>query len=163
MKKNDFVFNAALNTLTISAAFAKKASNVNSMEYRKLVELRRNNPSLIVKQRTHESGNRLTYKDMEVRLHRIDKNGKLVEAFKIVKEIAKTEAAPYTYVYNWFKAQMEAAKEEKQAEKKASEVSKEDLKKKLVELTSGISYNATADVEDDMEMEEDFEEEFEEV
>lgn len=160
MKKNDFVFNAALNTLTISAAFAKKASNVNSMEYRKLCELRRNNPGLNVQQRTHTSGTRYTYKDMENNLRRIDKNGKLVEAFKLVKELSKEESAPYAFVYNWYKQQMEAAKAEKLAEKKsAAEMSKEEMMKKLAELTAGISYNDSDDAEDDMEMEEEFEEE----
>jgi len=157
MKKNDFVFNAALNTLTITADFAKKASNVNSKEYRKLVELRRNNPSLIVKQRTHEGSSRLTYKDMEVRLHRIDKNGNLIEAFKLVKEIAKTEEAPYAYVYNWYKAQMKAVEAEKENEKKVSASNAEELKKKLAELTAGISFDASVEVEEDAEVEEGFE------
>ena len=158
MKQNDFVFNAALNTLTITADFAKKASNVNSKEYRKLVELRRNNPSLIVKQRTHESSSRLTYKDMEVRLHRIDKNGNLLKAFNLVKEIAKYEKSPYNHVYNWYKAQMDAVKAEKENEKKASASNAEEMKKKLAELTTGIALDTSVDVEE-LEMEEEFEEE----
>ena len=160
MKKNDFVFNAALNTATISAEFAKKASNPNSAEYRYLCKKRLENPTLNIVVRTHTSGTRYTYKDMEARLRGIDKNGKLIEAFNLVKEIAKDEKSPYTYVYNWFKAQMDAAKEEKKNEKKASAgMSKEDMMKKLAELTAGISYNASADTEDDMEMEEEFKEE----
>ena len=155
MKKSDFVFNASLNTATISADFAKKASNIRSAEYRFLCNERQKNPTMKIIVRTHTSGNRLTYKDMETRLRRIDKNGNLVKAFELVKEIAKTEKSPYTFVYNWFKTQMETAKAEKQNEKKASVPNKEDLMKKLAELTSAISYDA----EENVEMEEEFEEE----
>ena len=155
MKKFDVRFEATSNTLFISADFAKKASNTSSAEYRHLRELLSKNPTMKVEKRTRVTSNRLTYKDMETRLRRIDKNGKLVEAFELVKEIAKTEKSPYTFVYNWYKAQMETAKAEKENEKKASTPSKEDMLKKLAELTSAISYDA----EEDVEMEEEFEEE----
>lgn len=155
MKKSDCRFDAAANALFISADFAKKASNIRSAEYRFLCNERQKNPTMKIIVRTHTSGNRLTYKDMETRLRRIDKNGKLVEAFNLVKEIAKTEKSPYNFVYSWYKTQMETAKAEKQNEKKASVPNKEDLMKKLAELTSAISYDA----EENVEMEEEFEEE----
>lgn len=158
MKKFDARYEASKNTLYITADFAKKASNTNSAEYRYLCELLRNNPTMKVEKRTHTSGNRLTYKDMETRLRRIDKNGKLVEAFKLVKEIAKTESSPYTYVYNWYKAQMDAVKAEKESEKKASTSNTEEMKKKLAELTAEISLDTSVEVEE-LEMEEEFEEE----
>ncbi len=158
MKKFDCRFEATSNTLFISADFAKKASNTNSAEYRYLCELLRNNPTMKVEKRTHTSSNRLTYKDMETRLRRIDKNGKLVEAFKLVKEIAKTESSPYTYVYKWYKAQMDAVKAEKENEKKASASNAEDMKKMLAELTAEISLDTSVEVEE-LEMEEEFEEE----
>ena len=156
MKKFDCRFEASLNTLYISADFAKKASNTNSAEYRHLCELLRNNPGMKIEKRTRLAGNRLTYKDMEARLRRIDKNGKLVEAFKLVIEIAKTEDAPYAYVYNWYKSQMNAIKADKENEKKASTPSKEDMMKKLAELTAGISVDTSVEVE---EMEDEYEEE----
>lgn len=162
MKKSDFVVNVALNTATISVEFSKKASNPNSAEYRFLCNERRKNPTMTIVVRTHTSGNRLTYKDMEAKLRQIDENGKLVEAFKLVKELSKDETAPYSFVYNWFKKQMEAAKAEKKNEKKASTAtSKEDMKKKLKELEGGISFKSStpADAEEDMEQEEDHEEE----
>ena len=146
MKKFDVRFEATSNTLFISADFAKKASNTSSAEYRHLRELLSKNPTMKVEKRTRVTSNRLTYKDMETRLRRIDKNGKLVEAFELVKEIAKTEKSPYTFVYNWYKAQMETAKAEKENEKKASTPNKEDMLKKLAELTAGISYDAEEDV-----------------
>jgi hypothetical protein len=158
MKKSDFVYDAAKNTATISVDFAKKSSNVHSVEYRFLINERQKNPTMTIVIRTHDSGNRLTYKDMETRLRRIDKNGKLVEAFKLVKEIAKTESSPYAYVYNWYKAQMDTVKAEKESEKKASASNTEEMKKKLAELTAGISLDTSVDVEE-MEMEEEIEEE----
>jgi hypothetical protein len=158
MKKFDVRFEATSNTLFISADFAKKASDTNSAEYRHLRELLAKNPSMKVVKRTRVTSNRLTYKDMEIRLRRIDKNGKLVEAFKLVKEIAKTESSPYTYVYKWYKAQMDAVKAEKASEKKASTSNAEDMKKKLAELTAEISLDTSVEVEE-LEMEEEFEEE----
>ena len=156
MKKFDARFEATSNTLFISADFAKKASNTRSAEYRHLCELLRNNPGMKIEKRTRIASNRLTYKDMETRLRRVDKNGKLVEAFKLVVEIAKTEKSPYAFVANWYKKQMDAIKAEKENEKKASTPSKEDMMKKLAELTAGISVDTSVEVE---EMEEEYEEE----
>ena len=156
MKKFDARFEASQNTLFISADFAKKASNTRSAEYRHLCELLRNNPGMKIEKRTRIASNRLTYKDMETRLRRVDKNGKLVEAFKLVVEIAKTEKSPYAFVANWYKKQMDAIKAEKENEKKASTPSKEDMMKKLAELTAGISVDTSVEVE---EMEEEYEEE----
>ena len=156
MKKFDCRFEASKNTLYITADFAKKASNTNSAEYRYLCELLRNNPGMKIVKRTRIASNRLTYKDMETRLRRVDKNGKLVEAFKLVVEIAKTEKSPYAFVANWYKKQMDAIKAEKENEKKASAPNKEDMMKKLAELTAGISVDTSVEVE---EMEEEYEEE----
>ena len=156
MKKFDARFEASKNTLFISADFAKKASNTRSAEYRHLCELLRNNPGMKIEKRTRIASNRLTYKDMETRLRRVDKNGKLVEAFKLVVEIAKTEKSPYAFVANWYKKQMDAIKAEKENEKKASAPSKEDMMKKLAELTAGISVDTSVEVE---EMEDEYEEE----
>ena len=158
MKKFDVRFEATSNTLFISADFAKKARNTSSAEYRHLRELLAKNPTMKVVKRTRVTSNRLTYKDMETRLRRIDKNGKLVEAFKLVKEIAKTESSPYNHVYNWYKAQMDAVKAEKESEKKASTSNTEEMKKKLAELTAGIARDTSVDVEE-LDMEEEFEEE----
>ena len=91
MKKSDCRFDAATNTLFISADFAKKASNTRSAEYRHLCELLRNNPGMKIVKRTCIASNRLTYKDMEAKRRRIDKTGNLVKAFELVKEIAKTD------------------------------------------------------------------------
>ena len=158
MKKFDCRFEATSNTLFISADFAKKASDTNSAEYRHLRDLLAKNPGMKVEKRTRVTSNRLTYKDMEARLRRIDKNGKLVEAFKLVKEIAKTESSPYTYVYKWYKAQMDAVKAEKASKKKAFTSNAEDMKKMLAELTAEISLDTSVEVEE-LEMEEEFEEE----
>ena len=155
MKKFDVRFDATSNTLFISADFAKNASNTKSAEYRYLCELRRNNPTMKVEKRSRMANNRLTYKDMEVRLRRIDKNGNLVEAFNLVKEIAKTESSPYNFVYNWYKAQMDAVKAEKESEKKASASNAEELKKKLAELTAGISFDTSVEMETAEEVEEE--------
>ena len=156
MKKFDVRFDAVSNTLFVSADFAKKASSTNSAEYRYLCDLRHNNPGLKVEKRSRTADNRLSYKDMETRLRRIDKNGKLVEAFNLVKEIAKTESCPYTYVYNWYKDQMATIMAERESEKKAVASNKEDMQKKLAELMKGVSYDASA-AKEEPEKAEDFE------
>lgn len=155
MNKFELRVDAATNTLTISADFAKKASNIDSKEYRKLCEWRRDNPGLNIKQRTHDSGNRYTYADMKKALRNIDENGKLIESFNLVLEISKNEKAPYAYVYNWFKKQMNAAKNEKLNEKKAAaENNKQILQKELENLEKGISFK-TSVADEDKELVED--------
>jgi len=149
-------YEAASNTLFITSDFAKKVSNPQSREYRWLNNMRHENLGMKVEVNSRKSSNRLTYKEMETRLHRVDKNGNLVKAFALVVEIAKTEKSPYAYAYNWYKKQMEAIKEEKENEKKASASSMEDMKKQLAELTSGIAYDTSADVEE-AELEEEVE------
>lgn len=158
MKKFEARFVASLNTLFISADFEKKASNTRSAEYRHLCDLLTKNPSMKIEKRTRIGSNRLTYKEMETRLRRVDKNGNLVKAFALVKEIAKTEKSPYAFVYNWYKKQMDAIKVEKENEKKASAPNKEELMKKLAELTAGIALDTSVEVEE-LEMEEAYEEE----
>ena len=154
MKKSDFVFDAALNTATISAEFARNARNVRSAEYRFLCNERHKNPTMTITVRTHTSGNRLTYKDMESRLRRMDQNGKLMEAFGLVVEISRTEKSPYAFVYNWFKKQVDAARAEEKSEKKAaSSNSREVALKKLKELEGDFPFNASAD--DEFALEED--------
>ena len=137
---------------------SKKASNPRSAEYRFLCNERQKNPTMNIVVRTRLASSRLTYKEMETRLRRVDKNGNLVKAFALVKEIAKTEKSPYAFVYNWYKKQMEAIKAEKENEKKASAPNKEELMKQLEMLTAGISVDTSVDVEE-MEAEEEYEEE----
>lgn len=148
MTKFETRYDATANTLFVSAEFAKKASDTRSAEYRHLCELFRKNPGMKVEKRTRLANSRLTYKEMETRLRRVDKNGNLVAAFKLVVEIAKTESSPYAYASNWYKKQMEAIKAEKENEKKVSAPNKEDMLKKLAELTAGISCDTSADVEE---------------
>lgn len=99
MTKFDVRFDATTNTLFISTDFAKKVSNPQSKEYRWLNNMRHENPGMKVEVNSRKSSNRLTYKEMETRLRRVDKNGNLVKAFALVVEIAKTEKSPYAYAY----------------------------------------------------------------
>ena len=156
MSKKMYTFNAATNTLTLSAEFAKKASVVNSKEYRWLLQFRLDNPGLIVEKRTRKPSQALTYKDMKTRLQRLENSAKYLEAFELVKTIAKGEKNPYNYVYKWFKSVIETAKTEKENEKKASVASdREEALKKLAELNSELNIT----VEDDADYEEEAPEE----
>ena len=165
MSKKLYTYDAATNTLTMSAEFAKKVSVINSKEYRELLQFRRENPGLTVKKNTRKSSQTLTYKDMKTRLQRLENSANYVEAFELVKKIAKGEKNPYAYVYNWFKSVMEAVKTEKQNEKKAAAAStREEDMKRLSELNIALKINPAANpapVEDEVDSEEeDLEEEY---
>ena len=54
MKSNSYSFDALTNTVTISKDFARKASQLNTPEYKTLLQLRNDNPSLKIVMR--ESG-----------------------------------------------------------------------------------------------------------
>ena len=161
MSKKLYTFNAATNTLTLSAEFAKKASVINSKEYRWLLQFRLDNPGLIVKKRTRKPSQTLTYKDMRTRLQRLENSAKYLEAFEQVQIIAKGEKNPYAYVLNWFKSVMDSVKAEKENEKKASVASsREEAMKKLAELNLELNISAAPAEEEVDSEEEDLEEEY---
>lgn len=101
-----YSYDAISNTLTMTAAFAKKASQLNTPEYNIVRQLRNDNPGMkIEKSAAKASANRplnITFAKMEgyIALCR-DKEARLKE-FKKVKALSAIQSSPYKYVKTWF-------------------------------------------------------------
>ena len=100
--KTGYNYDAINNTVTISAAFAKKASQVGSAEYDIMLKLRKDNPNLKIEKEVKTGKAQLTYKTMEefIKLHR--NNDELLKAFASAKTLSKFHSMPFTFVKAWF-------------------------------------------------------------
>ena len=100
--KTGYNYDAINNTVTISASFAKKASQVGSDEYDIMLKLRKDYPNLKVVKEEKTAKKQLTYKEMAefISLHR---NGdELKKAFEATKTLSRFHSMPYTFVKAWF-------------------------------------------------------------
>lgn len=100
--KTGYTFDPIANTMTISAAFAKKASQVGSAEYDTMLKLRKDYPSLKVVKEEKTAKKQLTYKEMAefISLHR--NKDELMKAFESAKTLSRFHSMPFTFVKAWF-------------------------------------------------------------
>ena len=100
--KTGYNYDAINNTVTISASFAKKASQVGSAEYDIMLKLRKDYPNLKVVKEEKTGKAQLTYKTMEefINLHR--NKDELLKAFASAKTLSKFHSMPFTFVKAWF-------------------------------------------------------------
>ncbi len=100
--KTGYNYDAITNTVTITASFAKKASQVDSEEYEIMRKLRKDYPSLKVVREEKVGKAQLTYKMMEefINLHR--NSVELMNAFKGAKTLSKFHSMPFSFVKAWF-------------------------------------------------------------
>jgi hypothetical protein len=63
--KTGYNFDQTTNTVTIFSSFAKKASQVSTLEYDILLKLRKDNPNLKIEKEVKTGKAQLTYKMME--------------------------------------------------------------------------------------------------
>ena len=103
--KTGYTFDNMTNTVTISASFAKKASQVGSAEYDIMLKLRKDYPSLKVVKEEKNGKAQLTYKTMKdfINLHR--NKDELLKAFEGARTLSKFHSMPYTFVKDWFTKQ----------------------------------------------------------
>ncbi len=93
-------------TLYMSKEFEKAALKFDSDESRFLKECRELCPNLRTrklsppKNRNQKKG--LTYAKMEHYIGLYENAAELLQSFRIVKEVAKSQRNPYQYVYDWF-------------------------------------------------------------
>ena len=105
-KTTGYSYDPIDNTLTITNAFAKKASQLNTAEYNIMKQFRRDNPSLtIVKAEKKVLSNRplnVKFAEMEKFIAQCHgKEARLAE-FEKVKVLSKIQSSPYAYVKMWF-------------------------------------------------------------
>ena len=101
-----YSYDAITNTLTMTATFAKKASQLNTAEYHIVRQLRNDNPGMkIEKSAAKAPANRplnITFAKMEGFIAQCRDSKDRLEAFKKVKALSKIQASPYAYVKTWF-------------------------------------------------------------
>ena len=99
-------YDAITNTLTMTASFAKKASQLNTPEYHIVRQLRLDNPGMkIEKAAPKASSNRpanLTFAQMEGFIAKCDNTQVRLDAFEKIKALSKIQSSPYAYVRKWF-------------------------------------------------------------
>lgn len=101
-----YSYDPITNSLTMTAAFAKKASQLNTHEYYIVRQLRNDNPGMkIEKSAAKAPANRplnITFAKMEEFIKQCRDSKDRLEAFKKVKSLSKIQASPYKYVKTWF-------------------------------------------------------------
>ena len=101
-----YSYDALTNTLTMTASFAKKASQLNTPEYKTLLQLRLDNPGMKIEKATPKaSSNRpvsIPFAKMEDFIAQCRDSQKRLNAFNKVKALSKIQASPYAYVRTWF-------------------------------------------------------------
>lgn len=109
MKTNvaGYSYDITTNTLTVSADFAKRASQLNTPEYRIVKQMRAEYAGLIIQRRTRKptpARPRIKYADMERYMKMCRTADRYLFVFGKVKELSKGQPNPYEYVLTWFKA-----------------------------------------------------------
>jgi hypothetical protein len=101
-----YSYDALTNTLTMTASFAKKASQLNTPEYKILLQLRLDNPGMKIEKATPKaSSNRpvsIPFAKMEEYIAQCRDSKERLTAFDKVKALSKIQASPYSYVRTWF-------------------------------------------------------------
>ena len=158
-----YSYDAISNTLTMTAAFAKNASQLNTAEYNIVRQLRNDNPGMkIEKSAAKAPANRplnITFAKMEEYIKQCRDSKDRLEAFKKVKSLSKIQASPYKYVKTWFlnnyanyseqpefdedgfvivktKSQMEAEKAAAEAQEQSVETLKTEAKPQIEEIAA---------------------------
>ena len=101
-----YSYDALTNTLTMTASFAKKASQLNTPEYKTLLQLRLDNHGMKIEKATPKaSSNRpvsIPFAKMEEYIAQCRNSKERLEAFNKVKALSKIQTSPYAYVRTWF-------------------------------------------------------------
>ena len=115
--KNTYKLDLAANTITLTKAFEEAAANMESAEYRMLLQLRADIPNIQIVRKTRRApktanpNRNLTYANMERYMSVFKNAAELREQFEIVKTMSKGQPNAYNYVKGWFVKQFPDYKE----------------------------------------------------
>ena len=105
-KKNaGYSYDVTTNTLTVTADFAKKASRINTAEYRIVRQFRMDYPNITIERKTINSNRShagIKYEDMERYMSLCRTGETYLRVFQTVKKLSKGQPNPYKYVRHWF-------------------------------------------------------------
>ena len=110
MKTRDYIYNPCENTITITKAFAEALQNPNSDESKLFRAIKADNPSIVVRQRTHKTksdhvnkNKNLSYENMKAFIELLPEAEDYLNAFNAVRAMASTTSlSPYSMVSKWF-------------------------------------------------------------
>ena len=108
MKKTNvtgYSYDITTNTLTVTADFAKKASQLNTPEYRIVKQYRAEFPGIAIQRKTNSashSSKGIKYADMERYMKMCRTADRYLFVFGKVRELSKGQPNPYKYVRTWF-------------------------------------------------------------
>ena len=102
-----YVFDVTCNTLTMTSAFARKASQAGTPEYKTVVQIQQDHPNVRIIRKTGSASTRINtvkFADMEyyIGLFPKERQAELKKRFEKTKALSITHASPYKYVLDWF-------------------------------------------------------------
>lgn len=114
--KNPYCYDFTTNTLTMTKAFAEKASIVNTEEYKLVKQAKADSPNLKIALLTHRTPTRYHNKDGSITRHNqfkgltVERMENFIKALPNSEEHLKEfcflkEQSSYTILATWFKAQ----------------------------------------------------------
>ena len=99
-------YDAITNTLTMTASFAKKASQLNTPEYNTVRQLRLDNPGMKIEKAIRKTPSNqpmnATFAQMEDFISLCANSEERLDVFEKIKALSKIQASPYAYVRKWF-------------------------------------------------------------
>lgn len=99
-------YDAITNTLTMTASFAKKASQLNTPEYNTVRQLRLDNPGMKIEKAIRKIPSNqpmnATFAQMEGFIAKCANSEERLDVFEKIKALSKIQASPYAYVRKWF-------------------------------------------------------------
>ena len=105
-KMTGYNYDAITNTLTMTASFAKKASQLNTPEYNTVRQLRLDNPGMKIEKAIRKTPSNqpmnATFAQMESFIAKCANSEERLDVFEKIKALSKIQASPYAYVRKWF-------------------------------------------------------------
>ena len=107
----DYKVDFTTNTVTVTKAFAEKANQINTSEYKTLMQLKKDFPGIEVVYKTRNRSSKsnankgLTYANMEKYINIFDNRDELLDAFRLVQQLSVVQKSKFQFVKAWFVAQ----------------------------------------------------------
>ena len=105
-KMTGYNYDAITNTLTMTASFAKKASQLNTPEYNTVRQLRLDNPGMKIEKAIRKTPSNqpmnATFAQMEGFIAKCANSEERLDFFEMITALSKIQASPYAYVRKWF-------------------------------------------------------------
>ncbi len=98
-----YEFDLTTNEFRMTESFARKASQVGTLEYQMILKVKRDHPQVAVKKIVkRKSGRGLNY-DMMLNYIRLQENADVMEReFDRQRRLSRVQPMPYRFVLNWF-------------------------------------------------------------